>query len=152
MSPAPRVFLDTCCVMSAAISTEGASNYVFTLAQEGKVELVMTRHVLQSAIAHLNEQERKGAVKNLLVLLSNTDHEVIEDVTEEQEERWTGVTHDRRVLAGALAAGAQIVLSSDEKHVVTERVAECFPLKAMTPKSLCDWLRFLPESSESAGA
>ncbi|MBU1669847.1 MAG: PIN domain-containing protein [Actinobacteria bacterium] len=152
MRESQRVFLDTCCLIRAAISESGGSRYIFELARAGKLELVLTRRVVESATQHLHSRYGREAAKSFIKLMSETPHVQCENPTRYEEERWQGIIHpaDLHVLAGAAKAGADVLVSTDEKHLLTPEVALHFPVPAMGPKAFCDWFmeRYQPDAGQ----
>ena len=113
-----RAFLDANVLFSAAHSSRGVARGLFELAyqHEDIVSLVVTEHVLVEATENLQGKYPRR-VPDLLSLLDGVGY-----VPEPPEELMLAVAHlltdpeDIPVLAGALFADADILLTGDRRH------------------------------------
>jgi uncharacterized protein len=135
-----RVFLDANVLFSAAISDRGPSRAIFELAdQYDGISLIVTEYVLEEALTNL-QAKRPNGVSTLLALLDGIGfvHEPPEELLGVLEDRLSD-PKDVPVLAGALYAGADVLVTADQKHFKTmygERLGGCIVLP--TPDAL--WL------------
>lgn len=125
-----RVFLDATCWMAAAIKPTGGSARILQLARTGRLVLVSTQRVLQEVQRNLARDYGGEELERFNRDLMDADVEVVEEVTAEEEARWQDLTveKDRHVLAGALKGRADVLVSLDKKHILTERVTTGFPV------------------------
>ena len=125
-----RVFLNTTCWIAAAGSESGGSSAIISLAQALLLVLVVSQAVLQEAEKNLRAKMGIEALQRFQHLLEVTQIELCEPVTLEEEESWAGFTveKDRHVLAAALKAKADVLVTLDRKHVLTETVRANFPI------------------------
>ncbi len=141
MKPKQKVFLDASCWVAATLSRVGGSRFILALSREGHVEVIATKRIVIQTVKALGKKYGEDELRDFLKLLSNVSPIIVEDATEEEEAHWSDVTHedDCHVLAGAQKGGADVLVSLDRKHVVTEKVAKRFPVPTMTTKEFLDW-------------
>jgi predicted nucleic acid-binding protein len=125
-----RVFLDASCWVAAAGSPTGGSSRILELAQAGRIRIVTTRAVLWEAIRSTAENLGDEALRRLYRLLADVDPERVDDPSAEEERCWEELTdaEDLHVLAGAHKAAADVLVSLDRKHILTERVRAGFSI------------------------
>lgn len=111
-----RVFLDANILFSAAISAEGSSRAIFELGDQGGPILIVTEYVMEEALTNL-QAKRPASVPELLVLLDGLGF-VPAPPPELQEAMEGRVTDpdDVPVLAGALYAAADLLVTGNRKH------------------------------------
>lgn len=141
MKPKQKVFLDASCWVAAALSRTGGSRFILALAKEGHIEVLATKLIVIQTVKALGEKYGSDELRDFLKLFSIVSPTIVEDATDEDKACWSDVTHedDCHVLAGALKGGADVLVSLDRKHVVTEKVASRFPVPTMTTKEFLDW-------------
>jgi putative PIN family toxin of toxin-antitoxin system len=125
-----RVFLDASCWVAAAGSPNGGSALILKLAQAGHLQVVATRKVLQEAERNIRDKLGKEALLRYYQALGSLEIELVDPITPEEEAQWTSLVaeKDRHVLAGAYKARADVLVSLDRRHILTERVQERFPI------------------------
>ncbi|MDD5748954.1 MAG: PIN domain-containing protein [Actinomycetota bacterium] len=146
MKPKKKVFLDASCWVAATLSRAGGSRFTLALAKEGHLEVLATKRVVIQALRALGKKYGEEELRDFLKLLSNVSPTIVEDSTYEEEMRWLDLTHkdDCHVLAGALKGRADVLVSLDRKHIVTEKVASRFPVPVMTTKEFLHWFMERP--------
>ncbi|MEW5931994.1 MAG: PIN domain-containing protein [Bacillota bacterium] len=143
-----RVFLDASCWVAAAGSPTGGSTLILRLAQAGRVQVVATRRVLQEAEHNIRTKMEEEALLRYYRLLGSVELELIPPVTPEEEARWSGLAapKDAHVLAGAAKANADVLVSLDRRHILTERVRKGFPIPVQDTR---EFLRGVAEEAEA---
>lgn len=141
MKPKQKGFLDASCWVAATLSRAGGSRFILALAKEGHIEVLATKRIVIQTVKALGKKYGNDELRDFLRLLSNVSPTIVEDPTDEEGTRWSDLTHedDCHVLAGAQKGGADVLVSLDRKHVVTEKVASRFHVPAMTTKEFLDW-------------
>ncbi len=131
-----RVFLDATCWVAAAGSESGGSSAIIKLAQAFLLALVVSRAVLQEAERNIQNKMGASALQRFYLLLNTTEIEVCEQPTLEEEQQWAAFTadKDRHVLAAAIKAKADVLVTLDRKHVLTEIVRANFPIPVQDTK------------------
>lgn len=134
-----RVFLDASCWIAAAGSSQGGSAFIIRLAQARQLKIVATRRVLREAERNITEKMSREALLRYYRLLGETDIEIGGPPTVEEENQWRDIVADKdlHVLSGSYKAGAEVLVSLDRRHIVTERVKRAFPV------GVCDTKEFL---------
>lgn len=130
---APRVFLDASCWVAAAGSPDGGSALIIRLALCGHVKLVSTRVILLEAENAIGGKLGKEALLRFYLSLGNLDLEIIDPPTSGELSRWSALVHakDLHVLAGAYKASADVLVTLDRRHLLTEVVKVGFPLAVL---------------------
>jgi len=143
-----RVFLDASCWVAAAGSPSGGSALILRLARAGLVRLVATRRVLQEAEHNIRIKMGEEPLLRYYRLLGSVDLELVSPVTAEEEAKWSELVapKDAHVLAGAAKAEADVLISLDRRHILTERVRKEFPIPVQ------DTGEFLRGIAEESGA
>lgn len=126
-----RVFLDANILFSAAISAGGSSRAIFELGDQGGPTLIVTEYVMEEALTNL-QAKRPASVSELLVLLDGIGF-VPAPPPELQEAVEGRVTDpdDVPVLAGALYADADLLVTGNRKHfgkLYGEKIGGCLVL------------------------
>ncbi|MGQ9569158.1 MAG: PIN domain-containing protein [Anaerolineae bacterium] len=143
-----RVFLDASCWVAAAGSPAGGSSLILKLAQAGRVRVAATRRVLQEAEHNIRTKMGEEHLLRYYRLLGSAKLELIPPVTPEEEAEWSGLVRakDAHVLAGASKAKADVLVSLDRRHILTERVREGFPVPV---QDTGEFLRGIAEEAET---
>jgi predicted nucleic acid-binding protein len=120
MAPRFRVFLDTSVLFAAVLSPEGGSRMVLKLGETGLVELLVGPTVL----AEIDDVVARKASESrpLLALLLDAARVEVEPAPSRKllasARRLVAHTGDAAVLAEALAARADWLLSHDKRHLL----------------------------------
>jgi len=137
-----RLFIDASVFFAASYSGTGAARELFRLAQQGRVELVVSEVVLE-------EVRRNLLVKAPLLapvfgeLLQAIPHTVIDASVEQVQEAATYTAlEDAPIVAAAKAAGVDCLVSFDRQHLVeSTEVAEQSGLLILVPADVLALLR-----------
>lgn len=130
------IFLDTSVIVSGFRSKTGASSYILSLCQKGKLKGVISDLVIREIIVNLKAKAGSEALIEFYQLLAGDVFTVVNIDHEEELKRFSGITHDKdvHVLAGCQKAGADFLISLDKKHILTPVVAKALhPIKVVTP-------------------
>ena len=114
-----KAFLDASVLFSAAYSATGASRELLRMAISGSIELVVSRFVLEEAERNLGEKA-SDKVEALQALIGLLEPQVISDPSREELQRAAAYTalKDAPVVAGAISAAVDYLVSLDRKHLV----------------------------------
>ncbi|QUL99689.1 MAG: PIN domain-containing protein [Candidatus Fermentithermobacillus carboniphilus] len=146
--PMKRVFLDASCWVAAAGSATVGSSLILKLARASHVRLVATRRVLQEAEYNIRTKMGEESLLRYYQLLGSVELELVSPVTSEEEAKWLSLVtpKDAHVLAGAAKAKADVLISLDRRHILTERAREGFPIPV---QDTGEFLRGIAEKVES---
>jgi predicted nucleic acid-binding protein len=135
MSAPKRLFLDACILVTAANSPEGGSARLLQLAAEGKVRLIATRRVLHEAKGNIITLLGRPLWAWFVRTIGPLRLSLADSPTRTEKSEWSKVTHekDAHILAGAIKAKADILISLDRRHVLKPSVQEAFPIPIMSP-------------------
>ncbi|MFQ6042182.1 MAG: putative toxin-antitoxin system toxin component, PIN family [Candidatus Poribacteria bacterium] len=125
----PRVFLDASCWVAAAGSSTGGSALILKLARAGYLQVVATKTVLREAERNIKNKMNEDALLRYYQELETTEIEMVEPPSDEDEAQWQDIVDekDSHVLAGAYKAQADVLVSLDKRHILTEKVRKGFP-------------------------
>jgi predicted nucleic acid-binding protein len=131
-----RVFLDATCWVAAAGRPQGGSAKILMLAREGRLVIVTTQLVLQEAERNIWEAFGAEAMERFYRDVADLELEIIAAPPPDEEAQWQSVTaaKDCHVLAAVFNAGADVLVTFDRKHLLTDAVATQFPIPAMDTK------------------
>jgi len=129
------LFLDACILVTAANSPEGGSARIIQLAADKKVRLVATKQVLQEARKNIIDLLGKPLWIWFLRTIGSIVLLVVDEPTSKEESAWHKVTHekDAHVLAGAIKAKADVLISLDRRHILKPSVQKVFPTPILSP-------------------
>lgn len=130
MSEKPRVFLDASCWVAAAGSPTGGSAMILKLARAGHLQVVATKRILQEAERNIRDKMGKEALLRYYEELGATEIELVDPTTAEEEARWQDLVAEKdcHVLASAYKAPADVLVTLDKHHILTEKVEREFPI------------------------
>ncbi|WP_041537768.1 putative toxin-antitoxin system toxin component, PIN family [Carboxydothermus hydrogenoformans] len=138
MNKKPKVFLDACCWIAAAISPDGGSAKILKLAKAGYIQIVVTKEILIEAHRNIKEDKKNGkkALTRFYCELQTTKIITVDEPTNEEKDCWRSLVAEKdcHVLAGAYKANADFLVSLDKKHILTEKVKKEFPIPVMDTK------------------
>lgn len=137
----PGVFLDSSCWVAATLSRTGGSRYILALAVREHFKVLSTQRVLQEALKAIGTKYGRVELQTYLTLLANVSPASVGAASAEEESRWADMTHedDCHVLAGALKANADFLVSLDARHIVTDRAKAHFPVRIMNTREFLEW-------------
>ncbi|NSW83152.1 MAG: PIN domain-containing protein [Syntrophothermus sp.] len=129
----PGIFLDASCWVAAAGSPTGGSALILKLARRGYLQIMATKRILLEAERNINSKMGEEALLHYYQELGATEVELIDPPTAEEEARWRYLVAEKdcHVLAGAFKAYADVLVSLDRRHILTEKVEREFPITVM---------------------
>lgn len=135
MSAPKRIFLDACILVTAANSPDGGSARLLQIAGEGKVKLLVTRRVVHEAKDNIIDLFGRPLWVWFARIIGPLRVSLADSPTKDEKAEWSRITHekDTHVLAGAIKAKADILISLDRRHVLKPSVQEAFPIPIMSP-------------------
>jgi len=139
----PEIFLDTSVIIAAVMSPTGGARLLFHLAQAGTVKLLVGKGVLEEA----EEVMRRKAPKLLGLLAQLLDEAEIEiskpptNAQQKEAQLLLSYSPDASVLAQAISANPDWLVSHDKEHFVGNPALDELPFKIGTPGDVIAWLR-----------
>lgn len=139
-----KVFLDANIWFSAAMSAQGGSFLICHLAEEGLIQAVANKHVLDEAERNLLLKAPKK-LSGYFALLAKTRPEVNNLLPNDDIVRTLGsllLSKDIPVVFGALEARADFLVSLDKKHILQPKLkAFSWPFEIVSPKKFLEFFR-----------
>lgn len=144
MTPkSPEIFLDTSVIIAAVMSPTGGARLLFHLAHAGTVQLLVGKGVLHEA-----EEVMWRKTPELLGLLAQLLDEagigISKPPTAAQQKKARSLlsySPDVDVLAQAISANPDWLVSHDKEHFVGNPSLDDLPFKIGTPGDVIAWLR-----------
>jgi predicted nucleic acid-binding protein len=134
--PKPRlkVFLDSSSLIAGIASSKGAAREILRLAEIGLVELVVSRQVVVEADRNITAKlpECLDDFRNYLETLAPV---LVADPSQREIQRSSSLIppHDAPILAAAIAAQADYLVTWDQKHFMTSGPRALGRPKVMNP-------------------
>ncbi len=138
-----KLFIDASVFIAAAGSPEGGSSFVLRLCKQGRFRVVCTKLVLLEAERNIRRKLGTEALLRFYRNLAELDPLVEAPPSPEEIAACEPLVgeKDAHVLAAALKSGADVLLTLDRKHFMTEKVRNAgLGLEITTPG---DFLRRL---------
>lgn len=141
--PFLTVFLDTSVLLSGLASPNGGSGIILGAGAQSLFKLVVTDLIIEEGF----RRTKRLKIKELLLkqLVVNGVINVIKTPDDEFINRFAYLTSDpddAHVLAGAIMAKADAMVSLDKKHILTPRIKIALkPMKILSPKQFWEWVR-----------
>lgn len=143
MRPRPRLFLDTSVLFAALLSAGGGARLLLKLGESGLLQVVLGPRVL----AELDGVVRRKAPDlrpTVALLLDAAGCEIgpAPDAAQRSEAgRLLSYAPDAQIVAEALAADVDYLVSLDREHLVDNRDMDALPFPVGTPGDCLGWLR-----------
>jgi len=141
--PSLTVFLDASVILAGMASPQGGSGFLLQAAKQKKITLIATPLIINEVNRHLAKLKLQS--KQLKTLLNRQVIRLIKDPEEiviSRCRRLTADPDDAHVLAGAIVANVNFLLSLDKKHILTKRVKKhLFPIRVLSPKQFWQSLK-----------
>lgn len=131
-----KLFLDANVLIAASGSPEGGSSFVLELCKRGRFQAICTRLVLMEAERNIHRKLGAEALLRFYQSLAELDPTLESPPTLEEITACKPIVgeKDAHVLAAALKSGADILLTLDRKHFMTEKVQDAeLGLRIATP-------------------
>jgi predicted nucleic acid-binding protein len=123
------------------------------LAQEGQLQIVATQLVLEEAEENTRENLGEEALQRFYQFVNDVEFELVEPTSDEENARWQDllVSDDWHVLAGAHKGRADVLVTLDRRHILTERVIAHYPIPVQdTHAFFREWYQALEGSDRSS--
>lgn len=145
-SSAPKVFIDSSVLVAAVGSPSGGSARVLRLAKGDKIKLCVTLEVLRETRLNIAEKFSREKLVRFLMEVKFAKIKIVPEPTEKEISRWEPLTvpKDTHVLAGAIKAKADVLVSLDKQHILTTKVKKNFPILVQNTKQ---FLAAFPKTS-----
>ncbi len=136
-NPKPRVFLDSNVIFSGMYSSAGAPGVILERFIEGKLSVVISQQVLDEVVRTIKEKLPE-ALPALRRLLMSAPPEITKDPAPEEVTRWAETVHieDARILAAAIAAQPDYMVTGDRHFLEDPGIAQKSGLHILTPAQL----------------
>ena len=142
-----EIFLDTSVIIAALMSPTGGARLLFHLSQAQSIRLMVGKGVLQEREEVL--QRKAPHLLGLLAqLLDDANIEIGKTPTSKQLRQAKSLveyTPDANVLAQAISAKPDWLVSHDKEHFIGNTALNDLPFKIGTPGDVIAWLRSLTE-------
>jgi len=129
-----KLFIDASVWLAAIRNPEGASGTILKLASKGKVFTTWTSFIITEIKNNLPPNSKFQAIERLIKpqLITITPKEIF---------HWVNLLPDKdcHVLAGALKAKADYLISLDKKHILKAEIQNIFPIPI---RSSSEFLRY----------
>lgn len=130
------IFLDASVILSGMASPMGGSGYLLQAGSKNKLTLYATPLVIGEVYRHLNKLSL--IPQQLESLLDNQTIHLIPNPNSTTISRYQAHTtdpNDAHVLAGAVKAKTDYLISLDKKHILTPHVAKHLsPIQVLSPR------------------
>ncbi len=144
-----RVFLDTSVLFAAVLSETGGARFILELGESDVVQLWVGPRVLQEADGVL----ARKAPKSKAIFAALLDRAKVsvgphpDEAALAQANAIVDYPPDAHILAEALAAEVDYLVSLDRKHLVGKPKESELPFPLGTPGDFLDWFRnYLPQN------
>lgn len=141
-----RVFLDASCWIAAAGSPDGGSSEILRVVTGRGDTILTTPLILAEAERNIAGKLGREALSRYLRLLAETPYELLPVPTDESASRWRHLVpeKDTRVLAGASDGRADLLVSLDRRHTLTDSVRSGCSIPVMDTREALALLRGTP--------
>ena len=135
-----RVFLDATCWIAAAGSPSGGSSALLELSSLGSFRIVTVtvtvNHVLIETERNIRDKMTDVAFDRYMAVFSAVRPDVADNLMQDEWAHWLPLVPEKdcHVLAGAVKAKADALVSLDRKHILTDTVREHFPIPVYDTK------------------
>ncbi|MDP2363299.1 MAG: PIN domain-containing protein [Ignavibacteria bacterium] len=131
-----KVFIDACCFFAAFRSPSGGSALILQFAREGKFQIFTNETVVDEACRNLHKKESPEKASHFLQFLREVPVKILPPPTREDEQPWEKETHqkDAHVLASAIKAQVDYVVTLDKQHLLIPKLQKVFPISIKNPK------------------
>ena len=139
----PEIFLDTSVMIAAVMSPTGGARLLFHLAHAGTIKLLVGKGILQET----EEVMRRKAPELLGLLAQLLDEAGIEmskppsAAQQKKAQSLLSYKPDADVLAQAISANPDWLVSHDKEHFVGNSALNELPFRIGTPGDVIAWLR-----------
>jgi len=137
--PGIKVFIDTNVLIAGIASVTGASAAVLDLCEAESIQMVISRQVLVEADRNFSSK-LPGLVTQFRQFIRNLAPLMVEDPPATAVERAAALTaqKDASILAAALEAKVDYLITLDKKHFLKHKIKKSIPIEICTP---ADFLR-----------
>ena len=140
----PTIFADASVLFSSAFSESGGARLLFRLAEFHVATILISPAVLSEAEQALRRKAPQ-ALGHLALLLDAANSQVVDNAPLQEVAFWNqivGYGPDAGVIATAVAAGAEYLVTLDRRHILgNKQLLQSLPLVAGTPGDCLAWLR-----------
>jgi predicted nucleic acid-binding protein len=141
--PEPRLFLDTSVLFAAVFFPMGGARELFRLSEMGAITVLVGPRVLAEA-EEVFRRKAPDLLPALAVLLAQATVEVGPEAGQPSLARAESAlpyAPDARILAEALAAGADLFVTHDQAHFLDNPMVRDLTCRIGSPGDALTWLR-----------
>lgn len=138
----PSVFIDASVWIAGICKETGGSNLLLRFGTARKIMPVVSDAVLAEVARKLHLMD-SALFKRYQQIVEAMSVRRVPSPSEAELTRWNEVTanKDRHVLAAAVEAGVDVIVSLDRRHLLTTTVAKHCPIPVMSTADFWHWLR-----------
>jgi putative PIN family toxin of toxin-antitoxin system len=139
----PEIFLDTSVIIAAVMSPTGGARLLFHLAHADTINLVVGSGVLDE-VEEVMQRKAPELLGLLAQLLDEAGVEISKSPTSVQQKNARSLLSylpDANVLAEAISANPDWLVSHDKEHFVGNPALDDLPFKIGTPGDVIAWIR-----------
>ena len=142
--PKPKVFLDTSALIAGIASPKGAARELLRLAEIGLIEIVVSRQVIVEADRNITAKLPE-CIDDFRAYLETLAPVLIDDPSAREVKPFFSLIHpdDAPVLAAAVLAKADYLVTWDRKHFMTKGPRALVRPNVMTPGEFLHEFRIL---------
>ena len=139
-----RVFLDTSALIAGILSSKGAAREVLRLGEAEVIEIVVSRQVLIEADRVLQEKFQ-DLLDSYHAFLKSLDPVVVDDPPHDMIQKVLGWidSADAPILAAAIQAKVDYLISWNTRHFMKKSVVENTPFPVLVPAGFLEEFRKL---------
>ena len=143
-----RILLDTTCWYPATFSEDGGSRRILKEAEEKGFTIVLSETIFQEAWKNIFEDDPEK-VEVFLDLVLTSPIDFLDSLTVDDLDKWRKITvlKDLHVLAAAFVGNADVLITFDRDHLLTQDVKRGFPIPVMETKEF--WQVWYPRQSKT---
>lgn len=135
--PNPLVFMDSNVFFSGLYSSIGPAGICLELFVNGKLRVVISQQVLEEVVRTIKEKLPE-ALPSFMKLLLNAPLIIVKDPSTREASSWSKIINneDAGILASAITANSDYLVTGDKHFFASESIAEKSGLRIVTPAQL----------------
>lgn len=132
-----RVFFDTSVLIAGVKNKIGGSGFLLLLTEKGRIRAILSSLIIEETRRNLGTKLGQKATLEFVAWFAKTKP-IIVQVSKAEIERYHKfvATKDAHVLAAAAKSKAQVLVTLDQKHLLSLRDKASFPFRILLPLEL----------------
>jgi len=146
-----RVFLDTSALLAGLISSKGAAREILSGGEMRLFEILLSSQVLLEADRNI-EKKFPRILLEYRAYMRSCEPTLVDDPTPVQVKRAIPMVgeDDAPILAAALKAQAEFLVTWNTRHFMTSKVPRDLPIQILNPGEFIEvWMKFLRERTST---